>query len=73
MLGAVVRPSAYVGLDNVTAVEEGHLAIGSDPDFPPGVLGEDFEGGDVKAELAGLGEFAYTTRRNHAISIGTGG
>lgn len=59
VLGTVVGPSANVGFDNVTAVQEGHLAVGSDPDLPSGVLGEDFESGDVKAEFTGLGEFSY--------------
>lgn len=49
-----------MGLDDVSSVQEGHLAVGADPDLPSGVLGEDFKGGDVQAELAGLGKLAYT-------------
>lgn len=58
VLGAIVRPASNVSLDNVAAVEKGHLAIGSHPDFPSGMLGEDFESGDVQAELSGFCEFA---------------
>lgn len=58
VLGAVLGPAADVGLDDVAAVEEGHLAVGLDPDLVAGVLGEDGEGGDVQAELARLCELA---------------
>lgn len=58
MLRAVLRPSSNVGLDNMSSVEERHLAIGLDPDLVAGVLGKDWEGGNVQAELEGLGELA---------------
>ena len=59
VLGAVVGPPADVGLDDVAAVEEGHLAVALDPYLPAGVLAEDGEGGDVQAKLARLGKLAW--------------
>lgn len=41
VLRAVLGPPAHVGLDNVAAVQEGHLAVGLDVDLVAGVLGED--------------------------------
>lgn len=58
VLGAVLGPAADVGLDDVAAVEEGHLAVALDPDLPASVLAEDGQGGDVQAELARLGKLA---------------
>lgn len=58
MLRAVLRPTSNVRLDDVAAVQEGHLAVGLDPDLVTGMLGEDWEGGDVQAEFEGLGELA---------------
>ena len=58
MLRAVLGPAPDVGLDDVAAVKEGHLAVGLDPNLVAGVLGEDWEGGDVEAEFEGLGELA---------------
>lgn len=57
MLRAVLRPTSNVRLDDVAAVQEGHLAVGFDPHLVAGVLGEDWEGGDVEAEFEGFGEF----------------
>lgn len=56
--GAVVGPAADVGLDDVAAVQEGHLAVGLDPDLVPRVLGQDGQRRDVQPELARLGELA---------------
>lgn len=58
MLGAVLGPAAHVGLDDVAAVQEGHLAVGLDPDLVARVLGQDRQRGDVQPELARLGELA---------------
>ena len=68
MLGAVLGVAANVGLDDVGAVEEGHDAVGADPDLVPGVGGDDGEGGDVELELFRLGELACT--HNHALALG---
>lgn len=58
MLGAVLGPAADVGLDDVAAVQEGHLAVGLDPDLVARVLGQDRQRRDVQPELARLGELA---------------
>ena len=58
VLGAVLRVSANVGLDNVSAVEKGHDSIGADPELMSCVLGKDGEGRDVDAEFARFGELA---------------
>lgn len=47
-------------LDNVSAVEERHDSVGTNPEFVSRVLGEDGEGGDVDSEFARLCEFAYS-------------
>lgn len=58
MLWAVLGPASDVCLNDVASVEKRHLAVGLDPDLVAGVLGEDWESSDVKAELEGLGELA---------------
>lgn len=56
--GAVVGPAADVRLDDVAAVQEGHLAVRLDPQLVPRVLGEDGQRRDVQTELSGFGELA---------------
>ena len=46
-------------LDDVAAVQEGHLAVGFDPHLVAGVLCQDGEGGDVEAEFEGFGELSW--------------
>lgn len=58
VLGAVVGPAAHVCLDNVAAVQKGHLAVGFHPNLVPGVLGQNGQRGNVQAEFARLGELA---------------
>lgn len=58
VLRAVLGPAAHVRLDDVAAVQEGHLAVGFHPDLVARVLGQDGQRGDVQAELARLGELA---------------
>ena len=58
MLGAVLGPAPDVRFEDVAAVEEGHLAVGLDPELVARVGGEDGEGGDVEPEFEGFGEFA---------------
>lgn len=62
VLGAVLGEAADVRLDNVSAVEEGHDAVGADPELVSRVLGEDGKGRDVDSEFASLGELAYSQR-----------
>lgn len=62
VLGAVLGEAADVRLDNVSAVEEGHDAVGADPELVSRVLGEDGKGRDVDSEFARLCEFAYSQR-----------
>lgn len=62
VLGAVLGEAADVRLDNVAAVEEGHDAVGADPELVSRVLGEDRKGRDVDSEFARLCEFAYSQR-----------
>lgn len=57
-----------MSLDDITTVEERHLAIGLDPDLIPRVLRENRQSGDVNAKLASLGEFAYNPV-NHNLPI----
>ena len=45
-------------LDDVAAVQEGHLAVRLDPHLVARVLRQDRERRDVQPELEGLGEFA---------------
>jgi hypothetical protein len=59
VLWAVFGPPPDVRFEDVAAVEEGHFAVGLDPELVPGVGGEDGEGGDVEAEFEGFGEFAW--------------
>lgn len=58
VLRAVVGPPPHVRLDDVAAVQEGHLAVGLDPDLVPGVFGQDGQRGDVQPELARLCKLA---------------
>lgn len=58
MLGAVVRPTADVSLDNVASVQERQLSVALDPNFPSGVLGDDRKRGDVQTKFASLCELA---------------
>lgn len=44
--------------EDVAAVQEGHFAVGLDPQLVARVGGEDGEGGDVEAEFEGFGELA---------------
>ena len=62
MLGAVIGPATNVGFHDVAAVEEGHLAVGLDPDLVAGVFGEDGEGCYVESEFSGFGELAWASR-----------
>ena len=59
VLGTVFAPAPDMRFHDVAAVEEGHLAVGFDPDFVAGVLGEDGQGGDVQAEFEGFGKLAW--------------
>lgn len=47
VLGTVIRPPSNMCLDDVAAVEKGHLAVGTHPDLPSGMLGKDLEGGNM--------------------------
>ncbi len=58
MLRAVFGPTSNVSLDDVASVQEWHLPVGLNPDLVTSVLCEDWKGGNVKAELEGLGELA---------------
>jgi hypothetical protein len=58
VLWAVFGPTTDVRFEDVPAVEEGHFAVGLDPELVAGVRGEDGEGGDVEAEFEGFGEFS---------------
>lgn len=60
VLGAVLGEAADVRLDDVSAVEEWHDAVGADPELVSRVLGEDRKGRDVDSEFARLGELAYS-------------
>ena len=71
MLRAVLGPTADVGLDDVAAVEEGHLAVGLNPDLVARVLREDGEGRDVEAELARLGELACFSIQELVLAMGS--
>jgi hypothetical protein len=44
---------------NVTAIQERHFAVCFNPDFVAGMLGDNWEGGDVETKLSRLREFAY--------------
>lgn len=59
VLRAVLGPTSNVCLDDVATVEEGHLAVGFDPDLVAGMLRQDWKSGDVEAEFESFGEFAY--------------
>lgn len=43
------------------SIQKWHLPVLFYPDLVAGVLGEDWEGGDMKSELAGLGVLAYAS------------
>ncbi len=58
VLGGVLSEAADVGLDDIAAVKEGHLAVAADPDLVARVLGDDGQGGDVESELPRAGELA---------------
>ena len=58
VLGAVLGPAPDVGLEHVAAVQEGHLAVGLDPELVARVRGEDRQRGDVETEFEGFGELA---------------
>ena len=74
MLGNVVTHLSNVGLENVVTVKEGHLSVGLDPDLVSSVCGKKRQSGDVKSELAGLGELAETgADREELGSRHTGG
>lgn len=59
MFWAVLAPAAYVRFDDVAAVEEGHFAVGFDPDFVARVWGDNVEGGYVQAKFGGFGKLAW--------------
>lgn len=59
MLGTVLAPPPDVGLDDVAAVQERHLAVGFDPQLVARVGRDHVERRDVQAELARLGELAH--------------
>ena len=60
VLRAVLAPAANVCLHNVSAVQEGHLAVRLDPDLVPSVGRNNVQRGDVHPELSGLGELSET-------------
>lgn len=68
VLGAVLRPAPDVRLDDVTTVQEGHLAVRLDPHLVTRVLRQDRERRDVQTEFESLGELAWAglvwVRRN---------
>lgn len=41
------------------SIEIGHFSIALDPNFMPAILGKVIKTGDVKSELAALGELAH--------------
>jgi hypothetical protein len=70
VLWAVLAPAADVGLEDVSSVQKGHLAVGLDPDLVAGVGGNDGQGRDVQAELARLGELAQTDAQREQVVAG---
>jgi hypothetical protein len=70
VLWAIFTPAADVRLEDVAAVQEGHLAVGLDPDLVAGVGRNDGQGGDVQAELARLGELAQADAQREQVVAG---
>lgn len=74
MLGNVVAHLTDVGLENVVTIEEGHLSVRLDPDLVSSMCSEERKSGDMKSELAGLGELAETGANGEELgSRHTGG
>lgn len=73
VLGAVLTPAADMSLQDIAAVQEGHFAVGLDPDLVAGVRRDGIEGGNVQAELAGLGELANAGTEREQIGAGDAG
>ena len=69
VLGAVLAPATDMGLNNVTTVQEGHLAVGLDPDLVPSVRRNHVQRGDVHPELSSLCELSEArSEREEALT-----
>lgn len=67
MLRAILAPPAHMGLDHITSIQKGHLAVGLDPHLVARVRGDHVQRRYVKTEFARLRELAQTCAEREEV------
>ena len=71
---AIFAPPSNMCLQHISTIQERHLAILLHPDLVPRMRCDHRQGGNVKAELARLGELSKTdAEREEVIASNRGG